>query len=73
MVSYDDYANAQACPISISIGHRACVSCDDTDYEFIQYQYQMYFLVEDAEGSQLKISVSDDVCASVDLLCTLVS
>ncbi|KAG6862080.1 hypothetical protein C0995_007210 [Termitomyces sp. Mi166 len=38
---------------------KACFNCDDTDHEYVRFMFQMYFLLEDAAGDQVYVSVHD--------------
>ncbi|KAH0583660.1 hypothetical protein H2248_009273 [Termitomyces sp. 'cryptogamus'] len=38
---------------------KACFNCDDTDHEYVQFMFQMYFLLEDTSGDQIYVSVHD--------------
>lgn len=40
---------------------RACVGCSDSDYEYIQYLYQLYLMIEDEDGKQVMVSINDEV------------
>ncbi|KAG6884136.1 hypothetical protein C0993_001045 [Termitomyces sp. T159_Od127] len=38
---------------------KACFDCDDTDHEYVRFMFQMYFLLEDADGNRIYVSVHD--------------
>ncbi|KAG6851308.1 hypothetical protein H0H93_011744 [Arthromyces matolae] len=47
--------------LSLPPVQKACFNCDDTDFEYVRYMYQMYILLEDAAGDQLYSSVFDNL------------
>ncbi|KAG6916649.1 hypothetical protein DXG01_005935 [Tephrocybe rancida] len=36
-----------------------CAQCKRDDYEYVRHMFQMYFLVQDEDGGQLRVSVHD--------------
>ncbi|KAH9484199.1 hypothetical protein JR316_0003679 [Psilocybe cubensis] len=53
------YQNCSSCNKEIPKKHRACLKCADFDHEFVQFCYQMYVLIEDEVGDQVKLSIGD--------------
>ncbi|KDR73542.1 hypothetical protein GALMADRAFT_616892 [Galerina marginata CBS 339.88] len=53
------YQECSLCKKEIPNKQVACFKCGDSDHEYVRYFYQMYIMIEDQGGEQIKISIND--------------
>ncbi|KAF9564368.1 hypothetical protein CPC08DRAFT_815978 [Agrocybe pediades] len=54
------YQLCTKCNKQIPGNQKACVKCADFDHEFVQYCFEMFLKIEDEDGDQIMVSMSNE-------------
>jgi len=54
------------CQMDIPAKYKACLACNDDEYEFVRYRYRFFLRLEDESGAQIHLSVCDEKCSLLE-------
>ncbi|ESK94196.1 hypothetical protein Moror_8396 [Moniliophthora roreri MCA 2997] len=54
------HRSCSRCGKDVPVNQRACFSCNDSDHEYVQLEYRFWLKLEDEEGTQIIVSVTDN-------------